>query len=536
MNFRDKQATKSLNFLVSTLIPKSNGFQNRDTSPLHGSIASHRNLWLLAQMRHSRLQLLLLLAALALSAIAALRGGEYDEFYTVFLLAGDPRPAWPAQPFHPPQIRADFTGAASLAHIATALRNDDVHPPLYFWLAKYWRAAFGPSLLALRLLSVLCAIIALALLARIATAIGIDPPSAVILTLGCYGFAYSSIVARDFSLTTLLILTGLLALLATKPTRRTDMLGGGLLGAACCTNDLAIFTAIALWLWLAAHAQRRLLPVTGGAALFIPLWAWFFLAQRNSRQGQFHHFRARSALAHLVRDQAAAMLGGLPKYVPSPLSGAIAVGLGLFLLLLLVLIIRIRLDTERKTLLAVGALAPPIGLLSLGLAFHTMPFEIRYLWLGLPFIGLLLAAALAPHQRIRALLIALNLAALIGLALAPQTMQPGTRLARRSARAAGVSGLVIIPFGNDGVGIPGPFISASPARATILVARRATPGLLAIADAYPRIILPDLTVDRTSRIFTPALIALFQAAPCWTQQSGPRGVLIFTHHCQAPHG
>ena len=31
MNFRDKQATKRLNFLVSTLIPKSNGFQNRDT-------------------------------------------------------------------------------------------------------------------------------------------------------------------------------------------------------------------------------------------------------------------------------------------------------------------------------------------------------------------------------------------------------------------------------------------------------------------------------------------------------------------------
>jgi hypothetical protein len=487
-------------------------------------------------MRHARLKLLLILAALALSAIAALRGSEYDEFYTVFLLAGDPRPTWPAQPFHPPQIRADFTGTASLAHIATALRNDDVHPPLYFWLAKYWRAVFGPSLLALRLLSVLCAIIALALLARIAAAIGIDPPSAVILTLGCYGFAYSSIVARDFSLTTLLILAGMLALLPTKPTRRTDFLAGALLGAACCTNDLAVFTALAIWLWLATHAKGRLLPVTGGAALFIPLWAWFYLSQRNSRQGQFHHFRARSALAHLAHDQAAALLGGLPKYVPSRLSGLVALGLALFLLLLLVQIFRVSLDRRRRTLLFAGALAPPIGLLALGLTFHTMPFEIRYLWLGLPFIGLLLAAALAPHPRVRALLIALNLAALTGLAVAPQTMQPGTRLARRSARAAGAHGLIIIPFGNDGVGIPGPFISASPARATILVARRTTPHLLTIAAAYPRIILPDLTVDRTSRIFTPALIALFEAAPCWTQQSGPRGVLIFTNHCQAPHG
>jgi hypothetical protein len=169
-------------------------------------------------MRRFRLPLLLLLASLALSAIALLRGGEYDEFYTIFLLAGNPRPAWPARPFHPPEVRADFTGSARAARIATALRRDDVHPPLYFWLAKYWRAAFGPSLLALRLLSVLCAIIGLALLARIAAALGIDPPTATLLSLGCYGFAYSSIVARDFSLAALLILAGLLSLLRSKPT------------------------------------------------------------------------------------------------------------------------------------------------------------------------------------------------------------------------------------------------------------------------------------------------------------------------------
>ncbi|HQT89796.1 MAG TPA: hypothetical protein PK677_14830, partial [Acidiphilium sp.] len=35
IDFRDKQATKSLNFLVPTLIPKSNGFQNRDTKLLN---------------------------------------------------------------------------------------------------------------------------------------------------------------------------------------------------------------------------------------------------------------------------------------------------------------------------------------------------------------------------------------------------------------------------------------------------------------------------------------------------------------------
>ncbi|GAA5265359.1 hypothetical protein ACOSOMT5_P1784 [Acidiphilium sp. MT5] len=487
-------------------------------------------------MRRFRLPLLLLFASLALSAIAVLRGGEYDEFYTLFLLAGDPRPAWPARPFHPAEIRADFTGTASFARIATALRRDDVHPPLYFWLAKFWRAAFGPSLRALRLLSVLCAIIALALLARIAAALGIDPPTALILTLGCYGFAYSSIVARDFSLATLFILAGLLALLRSKPTPRSDFLAGALLGAACCTNDLALFTALAIWLWLAAHARGRLAPITGGAALFVPLWAWFFLAQRNSRQGQFHHFHASRALAALARDQAAAVLGGLPEYIAPPWSGPLAVALAVFLLLLLLLTLRTRLDQPVKSLLYVGVLAPPLGLLILGLVFDTMPFEIRYVWLGLPFIGLLLAASLAPHPRLRAALIALNLAALLGLAIAPQTMQPGMRLAQQSAHVAGAQGLIIIPFGNDGVGIPGPFISALPARASILVARRATPHLLSIAAPYPLVVLPDLTVDHASRIFTPALIALFQAAPGWRQQPGPHNLLIFTHHCQAPHG
>jgi hypothetical protein len=178
-----------------------------------------------------------------------------------------------------------------------------------------------------------------------------------------------------------------------------------------------------------------------------------------------------------------ALLGGLPKFAPSLLSGPVAAGLALFLLLLLLLIFRVSLDKQRKALLFAGALAPPIGLLALGLAFRTIPFEIRYLWLGLPFVGLLLAAALVPHPRLRTLLIALNLAALLGLTVAPQTMQPGARLARRSARAAGAHGLMIIPFGNDGVGIPGPFISASPASATILVARRTTPNLLAVAAA-----------------------------------------------------
>ena len=486
-------------------------------------------------MRRSRLILLLLFAAGVLTAIATLRGGEYDEFYTVFLLAGDPRPVWPTRPFTPSQVRADFIGKAGFANIARHLRRGDVHPPFYFWLAKLWRSAFGPALLTLRLFSVLCALIALLLLARIAAALGIDPPSALLLTLGCYGFAYSSIVARDFALTTALILGALLTLLRRAPTPRSDFCAGALLASACCTNDLAVFTVLTLWLWLACQSRSRLWPVSFGAVPLVPLWAWFYLAQRNSRQGQFHHFTITRALAALIRDQAAALLGGLPDYAPRALMLPAEVALGGFLLLLGVMALRAHLPVRGKTLLIAGAVAPPLGLLMLGAAFDCMPFEIRYFWLGIPFIGLLLAAGLAPFPRLRTLLLALDFAALIGLAVAPQTMQPGARLAVRSGRMNAQT-LIIIPFGNDGVGIPGPFINASPPSATILVARQANAALLARARAYPRVALPDLTPDHASRILRPHLLDLFQASLCWAEAPGPHRVTIFLNHCQVSHG
>ena len=486
-------------------------------------------------MRRSRLTLLLLVAAGVLTAIAVLRGGEYDEFYTVFLLAGDPRPVWPTRPFTPPQVRADFIGKAGFANIARNLRRGDVHPPFYFWLAKLWRTAFGPSLLALRLLSVLCALIALLLLARIAVALGIDPPSALLLTLGCYGFAYSSIVARDFALTTALILGALLTLLRGAPTTRSDFGAGALLASACCTNDLAVFTAVGLWLWLASQSRSRLWPVSFGALPLVPLWGWFYLAQRNSRQGQFHHFTITRASAALLRDQAAAILGGLPDYAPRALMLPAAAALGGFLLLLVIIALRARLAVRAKTLLLAGAVAPPLGLLMLGAAFNTMPFEIRYFWLGLPFIGLLLAAGLAPYPRLRFMLLALDFVALIGLAVAPQTMQPTARLALRTGRM-GAPTLIIIPFGNDGVGIPGPFINAAPSSATILVARQANAALLARARAYPRIAVPDLTPDYASRILRPHLLDLFQSSLCWVEAPGPHRVTIFLNHCQVSHG
>jgi hypothetical protein len=60
---------------------------------------------------------------------------------------------------------------------------------------------------------------------------------------------------------------------------------------------------------------------------------------------------------------------------------------------------------------------------------------------------------LAPLLVVQALAVA-------GLLLAPATMQPQGRAARLAAQFPGA--LAALPYGNDGVGVPGPFIAAAP--------------------------------------------------------------------------
>ena len=104
-----------------------------------------------------------LLGAGVMLAVAALRGAEYDEGYTLLLAAGTPRPAWPTGVFTVAEARVVFAGHASLAEIARALRTTDVHPPLYFWTVAAWRWVAGPGLFGVRLLSVLYGALALML-------------------------------------------------------------------------------------------------------------------------------------------------------------------------------------------------------------------------------------------------------------------------------------------------------------------------------------------------------------------------------------
>ena len=133
---------------------------------------------------HAAVALVLLLAAAVLTGAAALRGFEYDEAYSIFVTSAAPRPAWPVIPFSAGSVRSAYQADASLSAVARALRQTDVHPPLYFWALALWRRAVGSSYFAARMLSVLFGLGALAAIAGIARLVRIPAAPAMLFSLG----------------------------------------------------------------------------------------------------------------------------------------------------------------------------------------------------------------------------------------------------------------------------------------------------------------------------------------------------------------
>jgi hypothetical protein len=576
----------------------------------------------------------LLLAATVLTAAAWLRGAEYDEQYSLFLTAGTPRPDWPETVFPAAWVQAAQLGDPALADIARDLRRTDVHPPLYFWALAEWRRIAGDGLFAARLLSVVFSLGALALVGCVARAAAIPPALAMLLTLGCYGFTYTGVVARGFALAQLLTLGGVAVLgraiclppwlcahrwlrvrkwglprgrrhmmprgvahdpplpphpEAPRPCRQchsrpvsaqqemvpprtamthdgrciadrstswmgdrnhrpvgvsscnkkrlsenvqpacyaamtgplVSLIAGALVGAATLTNYLALFAAMAVVLIPPRHRGWRIL----GFAIFIPLDLWFFLAQRGSRSGQFPPFALLPDLEVLGRYMAANILGGLPLYAAPGLRPLVAVALGAVFVVLLVLVAwrwgHIGRGQARLALVCAAA-APPAGLLALGLVFDNSPIELRYLGFSTPFAALLLAGALSATPRrsgLRAaaigILVGIQAASIAGLMLRPETMQPARATARAAAALAG-PGIVLLPYGNDGVGIVGAFgIEAPPALPLLLIRPGDTPDTIRHrAAGVSRVVLALLAQDDASRRAIPLMRAAFDH-PGW---------------------
>jgi len=521
----------------------------------------------------------LLLALAVLTATAAQRSAEYDEQYTLFLTAGIARPAWPDAAFAAGEVRTLQAGHASLIGIARDLRATDVHPPLYFWCVALWRRLAGGGLFAARLFSVLCAVSALATVGLIACRTGVPPLLAMLLTLGCYGFAYTGAIARGFALAQALILWGV----AVSLSGRRRWLAGVMLGAATFTNYLAVFVALAVSPAMASwsnqadrnapvvhrsnrsmeddgerraaeqsadrpHHPRRPRPATSSAlaaatllAVFFAADLWFLLPQHNSRAGQFPTFHLFSAMARLAGYAAANLLGGLPLYVPAPARNITSALLALLALATVGLVAArwrcIAASPAARRLLLRAALAPAVGLLTLGAVFHNTPIELRYLAFATPFAALLLAGACASlpaslRRATIALLLAVQAVSLLGLMTRQETMQPARATAEAASRLTG-EGVVLLPRGNDGVGIVGAFaIESPPGQRLLVVARGETPAhILARLGASRRVALALLAQDEDSRATVATLRQTF-ATSCWRPGGEGFNVLAFDRVCE----
>ena len=125
-------------------------------------------------------------------------------------------------------------------------------------------------------------------------------------------------------------------------------------------------------------------------------------------------------------------------------------------------------EPARRALLAICAAAMPVGLLLLGLVFDNTPIELRYLAFATPFIGLLLATL---PRSVCGVVLAIQAASIAGLMMRPETMQPARATAMAAAALVG-DGVVLVPRGNDGVGIVGAFAIEAPPGLHMLVIGR----------------------------------------------------------------
>ena len=465
--------------------------------------------------RKDRAILLALVPCAAVLILTAwVRSAEYDEQYTLFLTAGVPRPDWPETAFPAGLARSLQAGRSGLATIAHDLRVTDVHPPLYFWVLSLWRHAAGDSLFAARLLSVVCALGCLALTGWIARTAQVPAVRAMLLTLGCYGFAYTAAIARGFALAELLILGGAALLLTARGTARFAV-AGGLLGAAVLTNYLAVFAAggclawSILARWPLSRAGARLAgPAAATLGFLIPTSAaaWWFVAQKDSRHGQFPPFELARGLFRMAERMAGAVLGGLPLYVTGAYGRALSAVLAVLLLAAVVTAVRRWPPGGPVWMFGLAAAATPAGLLGLGFVFDNTPIEVRYLTFSLPFAALLLAATLGP--RLLAALAVVQAASVAGLLAAPRTMQPARAAARAVVALAG-GGVVLLPRGNDGVGVTGAFAIESPPSLPLLVVPNtdSPTHILARLAPWHRAILVPIAQDDASQAAAAAMRA-----------------------------
>jgi hypothetical protein len=110
-------------------------------------------------------------------------------------------------------------------------------------------------------------------------------------------------------------------------------------------------------------------------------------------------------------------------------------------------------------------------------------------------------------------------------------MQPARATAAAAASIIG-DGVVLLPHGNDGVGIVGAFAIESPPAERLLVIdqNESTSEIRARASRYQRVVLALLGQDAASRATLPAMRLAF-GDPCWRAVGHGFNVLAFERSC-----
>jgi hypothetical protein len=274
-----------------------------------------------------------------------------------------------------------------------------------------------------------------------------------------------------------------------------------------------------------------------GFAAWLPADLWFFLAQRHSRSNQFPPFELLPSIGRLGQYIAANIFGGLPLYFGGAVRLALALALGGLLIALAALVTWRWRSNATQRLLALAALAPPLGLLLLGAISNNTPIELRYLAVSVPFISLLLAGCFATLPRwwrnaAYGVVLTIQAASVGGLLMRTETMQPA-----RATAAAAVSllhdGVVVLPRGNDGVGIVGAFANEAPLTQRLLVVDSTVTvaEIRARATGFPTVIIALLGQDSDSRATLPTIRAAF-ANRCWRAAGSGFDVLAFERASQ----
>jgi uncharacterized membrane protein len=237
-----------------------------------------------------------------------------------------------------PQRPGSLASAASWWKIPPAMTQQEVMPPLYFIILRFWRDVFGSSEIATRALSALASFGGILLIYLIARDIYGKTPAlwaAGLLAVNPTQIEFAH-EARTYAVTAIILLVAFLSLIRLRGNRRTmdAVLLGGCLLAAMLTHYFAAGAALAIGIsaiFLRSGSARRnaLIAIGGAGLLYLILWGPAMLAQRTSFHRNLGAVLDITGQTSLTGRIGVAIVSQISKHSPESMALTIAVVLAL---------------------------------------------------------------------------------------------------------------------------------------------------------------------------------------------------------------